>query len=215
MLQGIAIWPLKSLSEVLGIHWDSISQNGSCLGSVRVHSLTLSCTLGSVWCDSRDSSWSAPLQPFCLGREPKTRVATLLVSQELLLFALSSFFFVFVFLYLVFGVGFVASRWNGLNLLVTPKIVVETLTVRWCSLSTFTHCKKLMKSARNLWWSNPSCTCCYCQWSQKGCVRWQPLQWIQWLPRDLGVKYVLGLFDRTRISNNITRDLSIELCWRP
>jgi hypothetical protein len=30
--------PLKLLFEVLKVHWDSISQSGSCLGSVRVHS---------------------------------------------------------------------------------------------------------------------------------------------------------------------------------
>ncbi len=99
--------------------------------------------------------------------------------------------------------------------LLLPKLLVETLTIGWCSLSTFTHCKELMKLARNLWWSNPSRTCYCCQWSRKGCVRWQPLQWIQWLPRDLGVKYVPGLFGRARISNNIIRDLSIELCWSP
>jgi hypothetical protein len=53
-----------------------ISQSGSCLGSVRVPSLTLSYTPGSPWCDSRASLWPAPLQPLCLGREPKARVAT-------------------------------------------------------------------------------------------------------------------------------------------
>ncbi len=46
---------------------------------MRVHSLTLSCTPESVWCDSRAFSWLAPLQPLCLGREPKAKVVTLLV----------------------------------------------------------------------------------------------------------------------------------------
>jgi hypothetical protein len=55
---------------------DSNSQHGSSLGSVRVHSLTLSYIPGSMWCDSRPSSWPAPLQPHCLGHEPKVRVAT-------------------------------------------------------------------------------------------------------------------------------------------
>jgi hypothetical protein len=32
-----------------GVHRDSLSQNGSCLGSVSVHSLTLPCTLGSMY----------------------------------------------------------------------------------------------------------------------------------------------------------------------
>ncbi len=54
------------------------------------HSLTLSYTPGSMWCDSQASSWPAPLQCLCLdsrtsfwltplqalylGREPKARV---------------------------------------------------------------------------------------------------------------------------------------------
>jgi hypothetical protein len=50
------------------------------LGSVRVHSLTLSYTPGRMWCDSRASSWPAPLQPLSLGREPKARVATFVVG---------------------------------------------------------------------------------------------------------------------------------------
>jgi len=68
--------PSKLVSEVLGVPRDSISQSGSCLGSVRVHSLTLSYTPASMWCDARASFWPEPLQPLCLGREPKARVAT-------------------------------------------------------------------------------------------------------------------------------------------
>jgi len=61
-------------------------------GFIPSYSLTLSYTPGSMWCDSRASSWPAPLWPlcfdsrasfwpatlqlFCLGREPKARVAT-------------------------------------------------------------------------------------------------------------------------------------------
>jgi len=77
--QAIEIWPFKSLSEISEVHRDSFSQLGSCLGSclgsVKAHSLTLSYTPGSFWCDSRASSWPAPLQPLCLGREPKAKVA--------------------------------------------------------------------------------------------------------------------------------------------
>jgi hypothetical protein len=76
MPQAIEFWPLKSVSEVLGVHWDSLSQSGSCLRSVKAHSLTLSYTPGSLWCDSRASPWPAPLQPFCLGHKPKAKVAT-------------------------------------------------------------------------------------------------------------------------------------------
>jgi hypothetical protein len=61
--QDIEFWPLKSVFEILGVHWDSFSQSGSCLGSVKAHSLTLSYTPGSLWCDSRASPRLAPLQP--------------------------------------------------------------------------------------------------------------------------------------------------------
>ncbi len=39
--QSIEIWPFNSPFEISGVHRDSLSQNGSCLGSVSVHSLTL------------------------------------------------------------------------------------------------------------------------------------------------------------------------------
>ncbi len=74
--QVIEFWPMKSLFEVLGVHRDSISQSGSCLGSVRVHSFTFFYILRSMWCDSWAFSWLAPLQPLGLGREPKAKVAT-------------------------------------------------------------------------------------------------------------------------------------------
>jgi hypothetical protein len=55
---------------------DSNSQSGSSLGSVRVHSLTLSYTPGSIRCDSRASFLAHTLTSLCLGGEPKTKVAT-------------------------------------------------------------------------------------------------------------------------------------------
>jgi hypothetical protein len=39
--------PLQSHSEDSGVHWDSNSQNGSSLGSVKVHSLSLLAFLGT------------------------------------------------------------------------------------------------------------------------------------------------------------------------
>jgi len=65
----IALWRFRNPS---GLHLPS----GSCLGSVRVHSLTPSYTPGNMRCDSSASSWPATLQPLCLGREPKARVGT-------------------------------------------------------------------------------------------------------------------------------------------
>jgi len=59
------------------------------------HSLTLSYTPRSMWCDSRasswlnsrTSSWPATLQPLCLGREPKARVATSTFLQSFTILA--------------------------------------------------------------------------------------------------------------------------------
>jgi len=53
--QSNGFWPLQSLSEDLGVHRDFNFQSGSSFGSVRVHSLTLSCTPESMKCDSRVS----------------------------------------------------------------------------------------------------------------------------------------------------------------
>jgi hypothetical protein len=49
MSQAIDFWSLKLLFEILGLHRDSISQSGSCLGSVRVHSFILPHTFLHSW----------------------------------------------------------------------------------------------------------------------------------------------------------------------
>ncbi len=51
--------------------WDSNSHNGSSLGSVRVHSLTLFALLGASDVTPRSPSWPATLQPFALVVSPK------------------------------------------------------------------------------------------------------------------------------------------------
>ncbi len=56
--------------------WDSNSQHGSSLGSVRVHSLTLFALLGTWKMTFGSPFWPATLQPPCLDREPKARIAT-------------------------------------------------------------------------------------------------------------------------------------------
>jgi hypothetical protein len=68
--------PLQLFFEDSGVNWDSNSQSGSSLGSVKVHSLTLSCTPRSMKCDSRASHLARTFTSPCLGREPKARVAT-------------------------------------------------------------------------------------------------------------------------------------------
>jgi hypothetical protein len=59
--------------------WDSNSHNGSSLGSVKVHSLTLLlfALLGTCGVTPRPPSWPTTLQPPCFGREPKAKVVTL------------------------------------------------------------------------------------------------------------------------------------------
>jgi hypothetical protein len=64
-------WPLQLHSKNLRIHRDSNSQSGSSLRSVRVYSLMLSCTLGSMHHDSRLPFWPATLQPLALVTSPR------------------------------------------------------------------------------------------------------------------------------------------------
>jgi hypothetical protein len=75
-LQSNWFWPLHSLSKNLWVHWDFNSQNGSSLGGVRVHSLTLSYTPENMRCDFRASLLAYTLASPCLGCKPKARVAT-------------------------------------------------------------------------------------------------------------------------------------------
>jgi hypothetical protein len=69
-----------SKSPTLGVlgFTPTLGQSGVAI----VHSLTLSYTPGSMWCESRASSWPTLLQPLCLGREPKARVATAGISTS-------------------------------------------------------------------------------------------------------------------------------------
>jgi hypothetical protein len=60
---------------------ESNSQNESSLGSVSVHSLTLSYTPGSIRCDSWASFLSRTLISLCLGRKPKAKVVTSLITR--------------------------------------------------------------------------------------------------------------------------------------
>jgi len=61
--------------------WDFNSQNGSSLGSVKVHSLTLSYTPKNMRCDSRASLLAHTFASPYLGCEPKVRVATITLIQ--------------------------------------------------------------------------------------------------------------------------------------
>jgi hypothetical protein len=75
--QSIGFWPLQLLSKHSRIHRDSNSQCGSSFGSVKVYSLTLACTPGSMRLDSQASFLARDLASLCLGREPKPKVVTI------------------------------------------------------------------------------------------------------------------------------------------
>jgi len=66
-------WPLQSLSKDSRVHWDSNSQNVNSLESVRVHSLTLSCTPKSMKCDSRVSYLARTFRTLALVTNPRLR----------------------------------------------------------------------------------------------------------------------------------------------
>jgi hypothetical protein len=61
------------------IHWDSNS-----LGSVRVHSFTLSYTFESMRCDSWASLLALTLASLCFGCEPKAKVATFALTPKII-----------------------------------------------------------------------------------------------------------------------------------
>jgi hypothetical protein len=79
---------LQSPSKDSRVHRNSNSQNGSLLGSVRVHSFTLSFTPENMRCDSQASLLACNLVSPCFGREPKVRVVTLRVILEFFLYCL-------------------------------------------------------------------------------------------------------------------------------
>jgi hypothetical protein len=60
----------------LEILWDSNSQNGNSLGSVKVHSLTFSYTLGNMKCDFQTSLLVPTFASPYFGCEPKIKVVT-------------------------------------------------------------------------------------------------------------------------------------------
>jgi hypothetical protein len=67
---------MQSPSKNLKVHRDSNSQSKNSLGNVKVHSLTLSYTLGSIKFDSWASLLAHTFVSHCLGLAPKAKVAT-------------------------------------------------------------------------------------------------------------------------------------------
>ncbi len=71
--QSNGFWPCNHTLKI----WKSIgtpSQSGSSLGSVGVHSLTLSHTLESMKCDSRASLWPSTSQTLALVMNPRLKL---------------------------------------------------------------------------------------------------------------------------------------------
>ncbi len=75
-LQFNEFLPLQLPSKGLGVHRDSNSQSERPFGSVWVHSLTLSYTLGGMKCDSWVSLLAHTFASPCGSHKPKARVAT-------------------------------------------------------------------------------------------------------------------------------------------
>jgi hypothetical protein len=73
-----------------------------------VHSLTLFCTLGSIRCDSQAPLLTCNFANACLGREPKAKVATLLLKLIFCILETSDqiFFFVLFIMFIVGLLGF-------------------------------------------------------------------------------------------------------------
>ncbi len=68
--------PCNRLLKIRESIWDSSSQNGSSIGSVKVHSLTFFCTPTSMRCDSWASFLAHTFASPYFGHEPKAKVAT-------------------------------------------------------------------------------------------------------------------------------------------
>ncbi len=72
------------------INKDFNSQNGSSLGNVRVHSLTLSYTPGNMRCDFWASLLARTFTSPCFGRKPKARVATTFLYKISMLYVFAN-----------------------------------------------------------------------------------------------------------------------------
>ncbi len=68
--------PCNGIFKIWESIWDPNSHNGSSVGSVKVHSLTLFALLRACDATLGPSSWPATLQPPYLGHGPKARVVT-------------------------------------------------------------------------------------------------------------------------------------------
>ncbi len=72
--KAISFDPCNCTLKIWESIWDSNSQYGSSLGSVRVHSLTLFAFLGTCDVTLGSPSWPATLQPLALVASPRLRL---------------------------------------------------------------------------------------------------------------------------------------------
>jgi hypothetical protein len=73
-LWGDSFDPCNHTLKIWESFWDSNSQHGSSLGSVRVHALTLFALPGVCDVTLGSLSWPAPLQLLALGANPRLRL---------------------------------------------------------------------------------------------------------------------------------------------
>jgi hypothetical protein len=79
LFKAMGFDPCDCTLKIRESFWDSNLQHGSSLGSVKVHALTLFALSKACEVTPGSPSWPATLQPFCLGREPKARVAIMVL----------------------------------------------------------------------------------------------------------------------------------------
>ncbi len=76
LFKSMVFDPYNCVLKIRESIWDSNSNNGSSLGTVRVHSITLFALPGTCDVIPEPLSWPPTLQPPYLGRKPKVKVAT-------------------------------------------------------------------------------------------------------------------------------------------
>jgi hypothetical protein len=77
-LNPLSFYPCNRSLKIWESIWDSNFQDESSFGSVKVHSLTLFRTPGSMRCDSHASVLAHTFASLYIGHEPKTKVVTVM-----------------------------------------------------------------------------------------------------------------------------------------
>ncbi len=129
----------------MGIHQDFNSQSGSSLGSVGVHSLTLSHTFEDMKCDSWASLLARTFVSPCLGCEPKVRVATF--DMNMYSIVVSKVFGMIVGNNFLFAI-IVERFYNCKQVVERKKVVSRKYVWKKCKLR-YSTCKLVVEGGKN------------------------------------------------------------------